>query len=119
MSPYRRNLFLWNVVLDSLDQAGMLRPDHPYHTLTHNGDDIMHRTATTLSIVAALSFAASAAAAETDETTQTTSSAAVEVEAGVAWYGDWDAALAEAKRSNRPIMLQFARPACRGVSGVF
>ena len=41
------------------------------------------------------------------------------VEAGVAWYGDWDAALAEAERSQRPIMLQFVRPACQGVSGVF
>jgi len=41
------------------------------------------------------------------------------VEPGVAWYGDWDAALAEAERSQRPIMLQFVRPACQGVSGVF
>ena len=41
------------------------------------------------------------------------------VEPGVAWYGDWDAARAEAQRSQRPIMLQFARPACQGISGVF
>lgn len=41
------------------------------------------------------------------------------VESGVAWYGDWDVAVAEAKRSERPIILQFARPACQGISGVF
>ncbi len=41
------------------------------------------------------------------------------VEPGVAWYGDWDAARAEAERSQRPILLYFVRPACRGVSGVF
>ena len=40
-------------------------------------------------------------------------------DAGIAWYADWDAGLAEAKRSQRPILLQFMRPACRGVSGVF
>ncbi len=38
---------------------------------------------------------------------------------GVAWYADWEAGLAEAERSQRAILLQFARPACRGVSGVF
>ena len=46
-------------------------------------------------------------------------SAGTQVEPGVAWYGDWHVAVAEAKRSQRPIMLQFARPARQGVSGVF
>ena len=57
------------------------------------------------------SAAPASAAQEAEATTR--------VEAGVAWYGDWDAALAEAQRSQRPIMLQFVRPACQGVSGVF
>jgi hypothetical protein len=45
--------------------------------------------------------------------------ASTAVEPGVAWYGDWDAARAEARRSQRPILLHFARPACQGISGVF
>ena len=40
-------------------------------------------------------------------------------EPGVAWYGSWDTALVEAERSQRPIMLEFARVSCQGVSGVF
>jgi hypothetical protein len=38
---------------------------------------------------------------------------------GVAWYTTWDTALAEAKRSNRPIFFMAAAATCRGVSGVF
>ena len=40
-------------------------------------------------------------------------------EAGVAWYTTWDAGLAEAKRSNRPIFFMSAAAQCSGVSGVF
>ena len=40
-------------------------------------------------------------------------------EAGIAWYCRWDTALAEAKRSNRPIMFQSAASQCNGVPGVF
>ena len=40
-------------------------------------------------------------------------------EAGIAWYSRWDTALAEAKRSNRPILFQSASAQCNGVPGVF
>ena len=38
---------------------------------------------------------------------------------GVAWYTTWDTALAEAKRSNRPIFFMAAAATCSGISGVF
>ena len=40
-------------------------------------------------------------------------------ESGIAWYSRWDTALAEAKRSNRPILFQSASAQCSGVPGVF
>ena len=40
-------------------------------------------------------------------------------EAGVMWYTTWDTALAEAKRSNRPIFFMAAAATCSGISGVF
>ena len=40
-------------------------------------------------------------------------------EAGVMWYTTWDTALAEAKRSNRPIFFMAAAATCNGISGVF
>lgn len=38
---------------------------------------------------------------------------------GVAWYTTWDTALAEAKRSQRPIFFMAAAAQCDGISGVF
>lgn len=38
---------------------------------------------------------------------------------GLAWYTTWDTALAEAKRSNRPIFFMAAAATCGGISGVF
>lgn len=38
---------------------------------------------------------------------------------GIAWYTTWDTGLAEAKRSNRPILFMSAATVCSGVSGVF
>jgi len=35
----------------------------------------------------------------------------------LAWFGTLDSALAEAKRTERPIFLVAARPECRGVPG--
>jgi hypothetical protein len=40
-------------------------------------------------------------------------------DAGVMWYTTWDTALAEAKRSNRPIFFMAAAATCSGISGVF
>ena len=40
-------------------------------------------------------------------------------ESGIAWYTTWETALAEAKRSGRPIMFVAAATQCHGVSGVF
>lgn len=38
---------------------------------------------------------------------------------GVVWYTTWDTALAEAKRSKRPIFFMAAAAQCNGISGVF
>jgi hypothetical protein len=38
---------------------------------------------------------------------------------GVVWYTTWDTALAEAKRSQRPIFFMAAAAQCDGISGVF
>lgn len=44
----------------------------------------------------------------------------VEPEApGIAWFGTWDGALAEAKRTGRPILFMSAAPQCSGVPGVW
>ena len=40
-------------------------------------------------------------------------------EAGIAWYGTWEVAKAEAMRSNRPILFLAATTQCGGVPGVF
>ncbi len=40
-------------------------------------------------------------------------------ESGITWYGRLDTALAEAKRSNRPILFMAAASQCNGVPGVF
>ena len=37
--------------------------------------------------------------------------------AGIQWFGTWEQASAEAKRTGRPILLTSAAPQCRGVSG--
>lgn len=39
--------------------------------------------------------------------------------AGIAWFGTLDGALAEAKRTDRPILLMSAAPSCREVPGVW
>ena len=38
---------------------------------------------------------------------------------GIIWYATWDAGLAEARRSQRPIFFMVAAAQCRGISGVF
>lgn len=38
---------------------------------------------------------------------------------GVAWYTTWESALAEAKRSQRPLFFMAAAAQCNGVSGIF
>jgi len=39
--------------------------------------------------------------------------------ARIAWYTTWQEGLAEAKRTNRPIMLHSAAPQCSGVPGMW
>ena len=39
--------------------------------------------------------------------------------AGVQWYASWAQAQAEAKRTQRPILLTSAAPHCRNVSGMW
>lgn len=38
---------------------------------------------------------------------------------GVVWYTTWGSAVAEAKRSQRPIFFMAAAAQCGGISGVF
>ncbi len=38
---------------------------------------------------------------------------------GIAWFGTWVEALAEAKRTNRPILFMSAAPQCQSVPGVW
>ena len=37
----------------------------------------------------------------------------------IAWYGTWEAGLAEAKRTNRAILLVSAAPHCHNVPGIW
>ena len=37
----------------------------------------------------------------------------------IQWYGTWEAAKREAKRSERAILLLSAAPQCRGISGIW
>lgn len=39
--------------------------------------------------------------------------------AGIAWFGTWEGALAEAERTKRPILFMSAAPQCRNVPGVW
>jgi hypothetical protein len=39
--------------------------------------------------------------------------------AGVAWWGTWEGARAEASRSVKPILLLSAAPQCHGVPGIW
>ncbi|MEM6279628.1 MAG: hypothetical protein AAF733_09125 [Verrucomicrobiota bacterium] len=40
-------------------------------------------------------------------------------EAGIMWYTTWETAMAEAKRSNRPLFFMAAAAECSGISGIF
>lgn len=40
-------------------------------------------------------------------------------ESGIQWYATLASGLAEAKRSNRPILFTSAAPNCAGVSGIW
>lgn len=37
----------------------------------------------------------------------------------ITWFTQWDKAVEEAERLNRPILLQSAAPLCNGVSGMW
>ena len=39
--------------------------------------------------------------------------------AGITWFATWDQALAEANRTNRPILFTSAAPACGSVPGMW
>lgn len=38
---------------------------------------------------------------------------------GIAWHGTLEAGLAEARRTNRPILLMAAAPQCHNISGMW
>ena len=40
-------------------------------------------------------------------------------QAGIQWFATWEQAKAEAKRTQRPILLTSAAPHCRNVSGMW
>ncbi len=72
-------------------------------------------TATAIT-VASLTFTAEAKGPRPNEL------GAVELPIGseaVVWYSTWESALAEAKRSNRPIFFMAAAHQCGSVSGTF
>ncbi|KAA3605547.1 MAG: hypothetical protein DWQ01_19720 [Planctomycetota bacterium] len=54
-------------------------------------------------------------AQETESPAQRNRQAAPKIQ----WFGTWSQALAEAKRTGRPILLTSAAPQCRGVSGMW
>ncbi len=37
----------------------------------------------------------------------------------IQWFGTWDGAKAEAKRTGKPILLLAAAPQCHGISGIW
>ncbi|MDE0957363.1 MAG: hypothetical protein OSB12_01870 [Planctomycetota bacterium] len=39
--------------------------------------------------------------------------------AGVAWWGTWEGASVEARRSGKPILLLSAAPQCHGIPGIW
>ncbi|MBT7640770.1 MAG: hypothetical protein HN598_09845 [Planctomycetes bacterium] len=39
--------------------------------------------------------------------------------AGVAWWGTWEGATGEARRSGKPILLLSAAPQCHGIPGIW
>ena len=45
--------------------------------------------------------------------------AGYQAEGGIVWFGTIKAGIAEAKRTNRPILLMSAVPECHGVSGIW
>jgi hypothetical protein len=51
--------------------------------------------------------------------TEAAPAAAPKTSGRIAWFGTWDAALAEAKRSSRPILLIAAAPHCHNISGMW
>ncbi|MGC4042469.1 MAG: hypothetical protein QM758_01545 [Armatimonas sp.] len=40
-------------------------------------------------------------------------------EGGIVWFGSLKAGLAEAKRTNRPVLLLSAAPQCHGIPGIW
>ena len=54
-----------------------------------------------------------------DDRPKTDDRAASEKEGGVSWFANWQDALKEAIRTNRPILLVSAAPHCAGVSGTW
>lgn len=48
-----------------------------------------------------------------------TESLAVPDQSGIAWFGRWEDARAEAQRTGRPILLMSAAPRCSGVPGMW
>ena len=75
------------------------------------------RTRTTL--MAALAFAAVAAATLPRASAGDTKTKAPASKTGIQWYASWAQAQAEAKRTQRPILLTSAAPHCRNVSGMW
>jgi len=51
-----------------------------------------------------------------DSTVQTPAS---KTSARIQWYGTLEQGLAEAKRTNRPLLMTAAAPSCRGIAGMW
>lgn len=76
----------------------------------------MHAVHAALLLSAAL---AAPAAAQAVPTATPAAPHAAAVPAGVNWFTDLRAGLAEAKRTGRPVMLLAATPSCGGIPGTW
>ena len=72
-----------------------------------------------LSIIALLMFVSLNVSAQRGRSSDIGASSQAIGSSGVVWYATWETALAEAKRSQRPIFFMSAAAQCDGISGVF
>ena len=71
--------------------------------------------AAAIAVIAAINFAHRPSGTLAQQANQTKS----EIRPKIAWYGQLKDGLAEAKRSNRPILLVSAAPQCEAVPGIW
>ena len=63
--------------------------------------------------------ASQAPGGETDSPADSPADFRSQYPAGVAWWGTWEGATGEARRSGKPILLLSAAPQCHGIPGIW